>query len=53
MSDKTMKKIEEQIYSIANGVAQTYQMKVDVDFRLDYPILYNDSDMTDLVVSAM
>lgn len=53
MSDKTMKKIEEQIYSIANGVAQTYQMKVDVDFKLDYPILYNDSDMTDLVVSAV
>ena len=53
MSENTMKKIEEQINIISQGIAKTYSMDIEYNFLIDYPILNNDKKMTQLVVNAV
>lgn len=53
MSENTMKKIEEQINIISQGIAKTYSMDIEYNFLIDYPILNNDKKMTQLVVKAV
>ena len=53
MSENTMKKIEEQINIISQGIAKTYSMDIEYDFLIDYTILNNDKKMTQLVVNAV
>lgn len=53
MSENTMKKIEEQINIISQGIAKTYSMDIEYNFLIDYPILNNDEKMTQLVVNAV
>ena len=53
MSENTIKKIEEQINIISQGIAKTYSMDIEYNFLIDYPILNNDKKMTQLVVNAV
>lgn len=53
MSDETREKIEREIERIAKGIGQTFGMEVQVECKNDYPVLYNDPAMTDLVVDAI
>ena len=53
MSENTMKKIEEQINIISQGIAKTYSMDIEYNFLIDYPILNNDKKMTQLVVNTV
>ena len=53
MSENTMKKIEEQINIISQGIAKTYSMDIEYNFLIDYPILNNDKKMTQFVVNAV
>lgn len=53
MSDETRETIEREIERIARGIGQTFGMEVQVECKSDYPVLYNDPAMTDLVVNAI
>lgn len=53
MSDETKDKIEEEIKRIANGIGATFDVGVEIDYVNDYPVLYNDPEMTDFVVNAI
>lgn len=53
MSENTIKKIEEQINIISQGIAKTYSMDIEYNFLIDYPILNNDKKITQLVVNAV
>ncbi|WP_277221201.1 amidohydrolase [Peptoniphilus vaginalis] len=53
MSDETREKIEREIERIALGIGETFGMEVQVECKNDYPVLYNDPAMTDLVVDAI
>lgn len=53
MSDETREKIEREIERIAKGIGETFGMEVQVECKNDYPVLYNDPAMTDLVVDAI
>ena len=53
MSDETREKIEKEIERIAKGIGETFGMEVQVECKNDYPVLYNDPAMTDLVVDAI
>ena len=53
LSDETRETIEREIEKIARGIGETFGMEVEVECTSDYPVLYNDPDMTDLVVDAI
>ena len=53
MSDETKDKIEAEVKRIAKGVGLTFNMDVDIDYVNDYPVLYNNPAMTQLVVDAI
>lgn len=53
MSSETMDKIISEIDTISKGIAKTFNMEVENDFTIDYPVLYNDPDITKLVVRAV
>ena len=53
MADETKDKIEAEVKRIAKGVGLTFNMDVDIDYVNDYPVLYNDPAMTQLVVDAI
>lgn len=53
MADETKKTIEEEIKTIAKGVGETFKVGVEIEYTDDYPVLYNDPEMTQLVVDAV
>ena len=53
LSDETRETIEREIDRIARGIGETFGMEVEVECTSDYPVLYNDPAMTDLVVDAI
>lgn len=53
LSDETRETIEREIDRIARGIGETFGMEVEVECTSDYPVLYNDPAMTDLVVGAI
>lgn len=53
MADETKKTIEEEIKTIAKGIGETFKVGVEIEYTDDYPVLYNDPEMTDLVVEAV
>ena len=53
MSDETSHVIEREVKRIAKGIGETFDMKVEINYAKDYPVLYNDPAMTDLVVDAI
>lgn len=53
MSDETSEVIEREVKRIAKGIGETFDMEVEINYAKDYPVLYNDPAMTDLVVDAI
>ena len=53
MADETKKTIEEEIKTIARGIGETFKVGVEIEYTDDYPVLYNDPEMTQLVVNAV
>lgn len=53
MSDETSEVIEREVKRIAKGIGETFGMEVEINYAKDYPVLYNDPAMTDLVVDAI
>ncbi len=53
MSNETMDKIISEIDTISKGIAKTFNMEVENSFTVDYPVLYNDPEVTELVVKAV
>lgn len=53
MADETKKTIEEELKTIAKGIGAMFKMDVEIEYTDDYPVLYNDSEMTQLVVDAV
>lgn len=53
MSEDTREKVEREIERIAKGIGETFGMEVQVECKSDYPVLYNDPAMTDLVLNAI
>lgn len=53
MAPETKKTIEEEVKRIARGIGETFNMEVEIDYTDDYPVLYNDPEMTKLVVGAI
>ena len=53
LSNETRETIEREIDRIARGIGETFGMEVEVECTSDYPVLYNDPAMTDLVVDAI
>ena len=53
MADETKKTIEDEIKTIARGIGETFKVGVEIEYTDDYPVLYNDPEMTQLVVNAV
>ena len=53
MADETKKTIEDEIKTIARGIGETFKVGVEIKYTDDYPVLYNDPEMTQLVVDAV
>lgn len=53
MAPETKKTIEKEIKKIAKGIGEMFAMEVEIDYTDDYPVLYNDPEMTRLVVDAV
>lgn len=53
MSEHTRNLIENEVKSICEGFEKTFNCKIDLDYKNDYPVLMNDKEMTDLVVKAV
>ncbi len=53
MADETKKTIEDEIKTLAYGIGAMFKMDVDIEYIDDYPVLYNDPEMTQLVVDAV
>lgn len=53
MSDETAQKIEKNVKTICAGLAETFACDIDCHYTTDYPVLYNDPEATNLVVSAV
>lgn len=53
MAPETKKTIETEIKRIAKGIGIAFDVDVSVDYTDDYPVLYNDPAMTQLVVDAV
>lgn len=53
MSTNAKKIIEQEIRKISKGLETSFNCKIDVDYKNDYPVLENDKDMTNLLVRAI
>lgn len=53
MSEETASTIEKNVKEICAGIASAYHCEIDCDYVRDYPVLYNDPEMTDLVIDAI
>lgn len=53
MKDSTRQLVREQVKQILDGVSQTFGVKVDLDYDDNYPVLYNDPDLTERVANAI
>jgi len=53
MSEEDRKLIEEEIGKMCKGLEIAYNCNIDLDYKNDYPVLYNDEEMTQLVVDAI
>lgn len=53
MADETKKTIEEELKTIAKGIGAMFKMDVEIEYTDDYLVLYNDPEMTQLVVDAV
>ncbi|TCP29049.1 amidohydrolase [Scopulibacillus darangshiensis] len=53
MSKESRQKVEEQVRQFAEGLEVSYGVKVTLDYTNDYPVLYNDPEVTEQVHQAL
>lgn len=44
---------KKEVHTIANGIASTFGMDVDIEYTNDYPVLINDEKLTEIVEQAV
>ena len=53
LTDETNHFIEREIRRICVGIAQAYACEIKVDYTIDYPVLYNDTKLTEFVYKTL
>lgn len=53
MKEETRKTIREQIEKITHGVEAMFGVKADIDYDDNYPVLYNDPELTKDVITSI
>lgn len=53
MSDHAKEIIEKNVRQISKGICEAFGCALEIDYANDYPVLINDSEMTQLVVDAV
>jgi len=53
MSEKAKVMIEEEVNRIAKGIGEAFNCGIEVDYKNDYPVLYNDPELTQFVVDTL
>ncbi|MFC5466138.1 M20 family metallopeptidase [Lederbergia graminis] len=53
MTPETRELVEKQIQAFANGLETSYGVESKLEYKNDYPVLYNDPDVTEQVRQAL
>lgn len=53
MSPEARKTVEEEVRQFAKGLEATYRVKAELEYTNDYPVLYNDPEITESVRKAL
>lgn len=53
MSDESRTVVEEQVRQFAEGLETSFKVKSELEYANDYPVLYNDPEVTGLVQEAL
>ena len=53
MSDESRTIVEEQVRQFAEGLETSFKVKSELEYANDYPVLYNDPEVTGLVQDAL
>ncbi|HGE7692700.1 TPA: M20 family metallopeptidase [Streptococcus agalactiae] len=53
MSEETRGVVEEEFKRILDGIAQTYGVSYQLDYQNDYPVLVNNSEVTQKVANSL
>lgn len=53
MSQQSREIVEEQVRQIANGLEASYGVDITLEYENDYPVLYNDPEVTEQVRIAL
>lgn len=53
MSQETREIVEREVKAFAEGLERSYSVKANLDFINDYPVLYNDPEVTEQVRQAL
>lgn len=53
MNEQTRQLVEKNFHQIAEGIAATFGMTVDIDYKNDYPVLVNDPKLTTFVANSL
>ena len=53
MSDEGRAIVEEQVRQFAEGLETSFKVKSELEYANDYPVLYNDPQVTELVKEAL
>lgn len=53
MSPENRELVEKEIRTFAEGLEKMYGVKAILDYKNDYPVLYNDPEVTEQVVQAL
>lgn len=49
VSDDARETVEKEVRQMADGLAATYGVSVELEYKNDYPVLYNDPEITERV----
>ncbi|MCM3585772.1 M20 family metallopeptidase [Mesobacillus maritimus] len=53
MSPETRETVEREVQAFAEGLERSYGVKATLEYKNDYPVLYNDPDVTEQVRQAL
>ncbi|MGF3066225.1 M20 family metallopeptidase [Facklamia sp. P12945] len=53
MSEETAKTIQDMVTQLAKGLEESFQVETELEYKPDYPVLYNDPAVTKRVTSAL
>lgn len=53
MTEETRQLIEREVRRLANGLQEMYDVTCELDYTNDYPVLYNDPELTEFVADSL